>query len=98
MSYILFSTPVSNLMIVALHFPSGMLLTFVLLRSLAVALSCFFIWDKFLHLGILSKSRSSSVLERPVNSPAPESNSFMKKRSCSIQGLVLQGVSLMFAV
>ena len=26
---------------------------------------------------------------------APESNGFVKKRSCSVQGLVLQGVSLM---
>ena len=31
-------------------------------------------------------------------SPAPESNGLMKKRPCSVQGLVPQGVSLMCAV
>ena len=56
MSSILLSSPVSILMITALNYPSGMLLISVLLRSLALALSCSFICNKFLCLHILSKS------------------------------------------
>ena len=44
-SSILFSSPVCILVIVALNSLSGILLTSVLLRSLAVALSYSFIWD-----------------------------------------------------
>ena len=76
-------------MIVALNSPSGMLLLSLSLRSLVMG---FFHLNKFCHLGILSKSLPSSVLEKPVMSPVPESHGLMKKRSCSAQGLLLQGV------
>ena len=39
-----------------------------------------------------------SVLENPVVFPVPAFNGFMKKRSFNVQGLVLQEVSLVFAV
>lgn len=52
MSSTLYSSPVSILMIIALGSLSGMLLIFVLLRSLAVAF-VLLIWERFL---ILSKS------------------------------------------
>ena len=92
MSFILFSSPISILMIVALNSPSTMLFISVSLRSLAVALSFSFIQDKFLHVCMLSKSLPSSVLENLVMSPAPESDGLRKKMTCSAQGLVLQGV------
>ena len=53
MSFI-FSSPVNILMITALNSQPGMLLYLVSLTYLAMALSCSFIWDKFLHLSILS--------------------------------------------
>ena len=61
MSSMLFSSPVSILMIVALNSGSGTLLTSVLIRSLVMTFSCSFFRDGFLHLGIMSRSLSSSV-------------------------------------
>lgn len=58
---ILFFSPVNILMVVALNSPSDMLFISVSPRSLAVALYYSFMWDKFLHLCILSKSLSSSM-------------------------------------
>ena len=84
------------LIIIALNSSSGMLLISALFRSLSMALSWSFIWNKFLHLGILCKSLPSSVLEKPVMSPVPESIGLIKKRPCSAQGLVLQEVSVWF--
>ena len=59
-----------------------------------MTLSCSFIWDEFLYLGILSVSAFFSVLAKPVMSPAPEINDHVKKRSHSAQDPALQGVSL----
>ena len=78
MSPILLPNPVTILMTVALKLPSGMLLIFVSLKSLAVTLSYLIIWNKSLHLGIVSAI--FSVLQKPVMSPAPESNGLMKKK------------------
>ena len=88
-SWILFWSPVSILMIIVFNSLSGMLLISLTLRSLAVTLFCSFIWDKFLCLLILSASlcwRKSAV-----SSPL-ESSDFMKKRSwnaqqCSVSSL-----------
>lgn len=60
-SSILFSCPVSVLMIIALNSPSNLLFISVSISSLAVTLSYCFIWNEFLHLCILSKSLSSSM-------------------------------------
>ena len=43
-------------------------------------------------------SLSYSVLGKSIMVPAPESNGFMKKRSDNVQELVLQEVSLIYAV
>ena len=49
-------------MMVALNSPSAVFLKSVLLRSLAVDLLFSFIWDEFLHLGVLSESLTSSLV------------------------------------
>ena len=54
-SSILFSNPANILMIVVLNSGSGILLIYVLIRSLAMTSSCSFFWDEFLHLGILPR-------------------------------------------
>ena len=77
-------------MVVALNSASVMLLISVLLRSLDMALCYYLIWDEFL-------SAFFFVLEKPVMSPALESNGLMKK-SCSAQVLVLHGVSQVCAL
>ena len=81
MSSILFSGPVSILMIIALNSPSGMLLISIQLRSLAMALSFSFIWNRFLCLLICLSIWLLLLLEKPVVSFAPENNGLMKKRS-----------------
>lgn len=98
MSYIILSSSMNILMVVALNYLSGMLLTSVLFRSLAVPLPCSITWDKFLHPSILFISPPSSMLEKPVTSPVPKCNTLMRKRSCNAQSLVLQGVSLVCVV
>ena len=65
-----------------------MLLISVSLNSLAMALSCFLIWDKFLHLSIFSVPAFFCVLEKLVMSLAPEISGLMKK-SHSAQALEL---------
>ena len=75
-----------------------MLLTSVLLQFPFLTLSCSFIWDEFFYHGLLFKSLPSSVLEKPIMFLAPESNGFIKKRSCSVQDLMPQGVSLVWAM
>lgn len=89
MSSVLFSSPVNILKIVLLNFPSSMLLTSVLPRSLAMALSCFHL--EYIPVLTLSKS-FPSLCQKSQMSPASESNG-LKKRSCSAQSLALQGVS-----
>ena len=84
-------------MIVTLNSPSGMLLISLLLRFLSVALSCSFIWDKVLPLGLFLSFYPFAVFVKPVMFPASESNGLVKKRSCSAQGLSLQGLSLVCA-
>ena len=70
----------------------------VSIRSLAMTFSCSLFWYEFLHLGILSSSLSSSVvLGKTVMSPGSESNGFIK-RSLTVLGLVLQEMSLAYAV
>ena len=92
----LFSSPTCIVMIVALNSGSGILCISVSIKFLAVTFSCSFFWGELLHLAILSKSLSSSVLGEPVMFLAPESNGFMK-RSYNDQGLVLQELSLVYA-
>ena len=61
-----------------------MLVRSVSLRSLVVALSCSFIWDKFLCLLILSKFLCLLLCVRnSATSPVLEGNGLMKKRFSS---------------
>ena len=60
--------------------------------SLAVTLSCSFIWDAFLlswHFGLVF---AFSVLQTLIMLAACEMNGFMKRRSSSVQGLTHQRV------
>ena len=83
MSSTLVSGPVSTLMIKALNSPSGMLLISVSLRFLSLTYLVLssginsFVWAFCLI------SAFFSVLEKPVISPAPESNGLIKKQLCS---------------
>ena len=83
MSSTLFSSPVSILMIIALHFPSGMLLISVSFRTLSVASFCSFIWNEFLYLTLFASRVCFSVLRKSTVSSLLESSYFMKKRSWS---------------
>ena len=62
--------------------------------SLAMTLSCSFIWDAFFlswHFGWVF---AFSVLQKLIMLAACEMNGFMKWRSSSVQGLTHQGVSV----
>lgn len=90
-SSILFSSS-STLMVVALNSPEGILTIYVLLILLFhlewSPLSWYFVYI----------SLFVSVLEKLAIFPAPDTNGFMKKRSCSVQWLEVQGVSLVCAL
>lgn len=94
MSSMLFLSPASMLMIVALNSGLGILLISVMIRTLAMAFSCSLFWDEFFYVGILSRYLSSSLLEKPVIFLAPESNGFIKKMSYNVQDVELKGMSL----
>ena len=94
MSSILFSSPVSILMITALNRPPGMIYITVSLKSLAPwpypVLS--FEVNFYVFPFCLSPYQLLCV-RKPIMSPAPEINGLMKKMPCSAQGLALSGVS-----
>ena len=83
MSSVLFSSLLNILKIVVLNSGSGVLFISVSIRSPVMTISCSLFWDEFLHLGILSRSVSSSVLEKPIMFPVPETNGLLRGRIMS---------------
>ena len=78
---------------IVLNSGSGILLISALIKSLAVTFSCSFFWGEFLYLVILSMALFSYVIVRKAcYIPPHESNGYIKKRSYTVLGLVLQEV------
>ena len=93
MSSIIFSSPVSILMIVALNTPLGLLFISVLLNLwLWPYLDLSFGVNSSILVFCLSLCLLLCVRKASL-SPAPGSNGLMIKRSCGTQGLELQEVS-----
>ena len=70
-------------MIISLSSLSGFFLISILFRSLAVVLSCSFIWDIFVFSFCLPLCICFCVLGKSAVSPALERNGLKKNRSCS---------------
>lgn len=95
LSSIFLSSPVSILMIAALNYPPGMVLKSVLLRLLSMALSFSFGMNSSILAFCLGLCPLLSV-KKLVMFLATENNGFVKKKSCSVQGLMLQRVCGVF--
>ena len=83
-------------MVINFHSGPGIFLISVLIRSLAVTVSCSFFE---LNSSILAFCLGLSLcVGKSVKFPVPERNGFVKKKSYTVLGLVLQEVSLVYAV
>ena len=94
-SSMLFSSTASILKIV-LNPGWSIILISVSIRSLAVSFSCSYFWGEFIYFVYISVF--FCVSGKPVMFLAPENNDFVKKRSYTVQGLILQEVFLVYVV